>query len=137
MRSGELPFGPKCCLFLKMRSDRDSLVREQLRWSDRLASIRFLEARPRTTHARLPVAPERNVQDRYTHRLGIRQRPAQEFLPVASRSRNSLHSVRKNQPVGGKEIVPGRSFRIRLATTNNQNLVCRKTGAHYLLWCAN
>ena len=116
-----------------MSLDRDSLVPVQPRWWDPLVSIRSLEATLRTTHACPLVAPERNGPDRYTHRPDIRRPPAQEFLPVALRWRNWRRSARKNQSADEREIVPGRSFCIRLATTNSENLGPGKTGARYSL----
>src|SRR6266550_4252782 len=118
---GELPFALKRCLSPGMSLDRDSLVRVQPRWWDPLVSTRSLEATLRTTHACPLAAPERNRPDRYTHHPDIRPPPAQEFLPVASRWRNWRRSARKNQSADETEIVPGRSFCIRLATTNNEN----------------
>src|SRR6266511_1274145 len=136
-RFGERPFAQKQCLFLKMNLDRDSLVRAQLRWLDPLVSIRCLEATLRTTHACPLVARERNGPDRYTHRPDIRRPPAREFLPVALKWRNWRRSVRKNQCADEREIVPGRFFCIRLATTNSENLAPGKIGARYSLRCAD
>src|SRR4026209_1314979 len=129
-RFGEVPFALKRCLSPRMSLDRDSLVPVQPRWWGPLASTRSLEATLRTRHACPLVAPERNGQDRYTHRPDIRRPPAREFLPVALKWRNWRRSVRKNRSSDEREIVPGRSFRIGLATTNSENPT-RKTAARY------
>src|ERR1044072_8195706 len=132
-RFGELPFALKRCLAPGMSSDRDSLVPAQPRWLDPLVSTRSLETTLRTRHACPLVAPERNGPDRYTHRLDIPRPLAQEFLPVASTWRNWRRNVRKNQSVDETEIVPGRSFCIRLATTNSGNPT-GKIEARYSRW---
>src|SRR5207244_4198860 len=115
-----------------MSLDRDSLVPVQPLWLDPLVSTRSREATLRTTHACPLVAPERNGPDHYTHPRDIRRPPAQEFLPVALGWQNWRRNARKNQSADETEIVPGRSFRIGLATTNSESPT-EKTGARYSL----
>src|ERR1044072_1328230 len=102
------PFALRLCPSPGMSLDRDSLVPAQPRWLDPLVSARSLEATLRTRHACPLVAPERNGQDRYTHRPDIPPPLAQEFPPVALRWQAGRRIVPKTQFADEKKIVQDR-----------------------------